>query len=120
MTTKVSPMDQLEQIIAGGNDPMAKDRPRNKIRCADGFTVSVIAHWGAYCTPPPQFANDTDAPATCGPFTAVEVGFPSEQPEPWQDWERYAEAPDNPTETVYANVPVGMVRSLIARHEVGS
>lgn len=37
------------------------------IECADGFTMSVQASRSHYCTP----RNDV------GPYTAVEVGFPS-------------------------------------------
>ena len=42
---------------------------KNKIvRCADGFTMSVQANEGAYCTPRLDEA---------GSYTEVEVGFPS-------------------------------------------
>jgi len=116
----------LEQIIAKGNPPERGPR-NNKIRCVDGFALSVIAHWGAHCRPRPAipevelyFGGDTgisNDPANFpGPYTHVEVGFPSAKPEPWADWEEYCENPGNPTETVYGYVPADMVRSLIASH----
>lgn len=50
------------------------------------------------------------------PYTSVEVGFPSARPEPWGEWERYAEDSTDPTGTVYGFVPVALVRDLIASH----
>lgn len=87
---------------------------KNIIRCADGFAVSVIAGWGTYCRPRPGW-GDVD-PCYAGPYTHVEVGYPTERPEPWDQWEEYCEAPDNPTGTVYSYVPVPLVRALIAAH----
>lgn len=78
----------------------------NHLRCADGFTLSVIAGAGAYATPRDGL----------GPYVAVEVGFPSGRPEPWSEWEGYAESPDDPTDTVYGFVPVEMVEALLALH----
>jgi len=113
----------------------------NTIRCRDGFTVSVIAHWGTYCTPRPTFCMNEDLgilkrylkpcgeckpdgyfdDAHCayrGPYTHVEVGFPSLRPEPWSDWESYFDGggQDDPTQSVYAYVPVEMVKRLIIKH----
>ena len=118
-------MSRLEEIIAAGTPVRDK---RNWIKCVDGFKMSVIANWGAYCTPRPAFPSiptmsghevEADYP---GPFTAVEVGYPSQCPEPWEDWAEFCESPESPTETVYGYVPVGMVRALVALHggEVGS
>ncbi|MHC3427237.1 hypothetical protein [Streptomyces sp. DT18] len=119
-------MTQLGQIAACGNAPSPKagGRPTpNRIRCADGFSLSVIAGAGAYCHPFPglarSWADDSvyTVPADYpGPYTKVEVGFPSERPEPWSDWAEYAEDPDEPTETVYGYVPVETVRALIDSH----
>ncbi len=74
--------------------------------CADGFTVSVQGHPLLYCSPKEYGAV----------YTAVECGYPSERPEPWDEWQRYCESPDDPTETVYAYVPVGLVSALIESH----
>lgn len=104
-------MNQLERIIEQGNRPLGLDRirepqPDGNIRCADGFTLSVIAGGGAYCTP-----RQDD-----GPFVAVEVGYPSEQPQPWERWVEYAESPVDPTESIYGWVPVELVRDLVDAH----
>ena len=99
----------LDRVVESGNW-----RGDNWIRCADGFKVSVIAHWGAYCAPRPGFGEvPRDYP---GPYTAVEVGYPSERPEPWAEWAKYVEDAESPTETVYAYVPVELVRDLIVAH----
>lgn len=114
-------MSQLEDIIQAGDDPLDESRPSNKIRCADGFTCSVIAHWGAHCMPRPP-SNPPRAVVPCGPFTHVEVGYPSIRPEPWAPidgdlyWRRFAEDPDQPTGTMYGYVPVSLVRHLIRSH----
>jgi hypothetical protein len=109
----------LEEIIEAGNDPSDQTRPTNRIKCADGFSLSVIAHYGAYCSPRSAWDHRGKP---CGPFTEVEVGFPSERPEPWEPvdgdlhWSRFAEEPDNPIGTVYGWVPVSMVRALVRAH----
>ena len=72
--------------------------------CADGFTMSVQAHAGAYCIP-----RMTGAPI----YREVEVGFPSEREELLMEW---AEEADKPTDTVYGFVPVGVVTNVIAKH----
>jgi hypothetical protein len=116
----------LERIIARGNrgpyTPGNYESGPNWITCADGFKVSVIAGNGAYCSPRPSFTSlpfpgevSQDYP---GPYTHVEVGFPSERPEPWDGeggWAEYAESPET-HETVYGQVPVEMVRALIDAH----
>ncbi len=68
-----------------------------------GFSISIQANSRNYCTP----RSDT------GPYTAVELGFPT-APEPLIIG--YAEDPDNPTETVYGYVPAGIVKALIIKH----
>ena len=68
-----------------------------------GFGVSIQAKRTNYCTP----RNDS------GPYTAVELGFPT-SPEPLIIG--FAEDVDNPTETVYGYVPVGLVKALIIKH----
>ena len=78
----------------------------NHLVCADGFRLSVIAGGGAYSTP-----------RDGAPYVAVEVGFPSSRPEPWEGvWRAFAEDEDDPTETVYGYVPVDLVEALIAAH----
>ena len=71
--------------------------------CADGFTMSVQGSARNYCSP----KNDE------GPYTEVEVGFPSSY-----DYylSEYAENPDKPTETVYGWVPADKVIMCIEAH----
>ena len=79
--------------------------------CADGFSMSVQAHGGAYCSPRVEGANRYDT---------VEIGFPSES-EPLIL--RYIEggysedgAEPDPTESVYPYVPASVVTLVIAKH----
>ena len=74
------------------------------IKCADGFTMSVQAHGGAYCSPRTNNAEK---------YTAVEVGFPNREEPLLLD---FAEDPDKPTQTVYPYVPVDVVNKLIKKH----
>ena len=71
--------------------------------CADGFTASIQADAGAYCSP----RNNE------GPYTAVEVGYPS-QVDPLLL--PYAEDPDNPTNTVYGWVPTAVMLECLESH----
>ena len=116
-------MSLLEHIIANGNRTSDPDKIRslrgaNKIRCADGFEMSVIAGEGTYCSPrPDRYGLIGDVPGDyAGPYSAVEVGFPSQRPEPWDEWQEYGEKDDDPTATVYGYVPVQLVRALVAAH----
>ena len=77
---------------------------RKKIVCADGFDLSVQASEFHYCSP-----RDND-----GPYTAVEVGFPSAEEElllPHME-----SAGGDPTENVYPWTPVGVVYAVIEKH----
>ena len=78
--------------------------PRPRVRCADGFSMSVQASAFNYCTPRMDNA---------GWYTAFEVGFPSE-PEPLLT--PYAEDKENLTETVYGWVPHSVVAKVIEKH----
>lgn len=73
------------------------------IKCADGLRLSVQASAGHYCEPREDF----------GPWSMVEVGFPSERVE---DLMPYAETPSDPTNTVYGWVPVEVVERVIEAH----
>ena len=85
-------------IVADVKLPLAK-----RIECVDGFSISVQASWGAYCSPRTNI----------GPWSSVECGFPSQEPTKIMD---YAEEPQNPTETVYGYVPIELVEELIESH----
>lgn len=116
-------MTALDRVLARGNRGVGSDYPSSKITCADGFTLSVIAGGGTYCTPRPSLLPG-ESDGLCsnvgsdypGPYTEVEVGFPSARPEPWGQWQEWAEDTAEPTDTVYGYVPVEAVRALIALH----
>ena len=77
---------------------------RNKrVICADGFEMSIQAHFGAYCSPRIDNAEK---------YTSVEIGFPSEREPMLID---FADEPSYPTETVYGYVPVQIVTNVIAK-----
>lgn len=73
------------------------------IVCADTFTMSVQASAYHYCTP----RNNT------GPYTAFEVGYPSEMEELLLP---YAEDKEHPTDTVYGWVPAEVIDKVIEKH----
>lgn len=75
-----------------------------RILCADGFSMSVQAHWGAYSIPRDDFA--------CS-YRAVEIGFPSMIEPLIMD---YCDNPEDPTETVYGYVPIELVVKVIEKH----
>jgi len=77
-----------------------KNKP---VKCLDGFTVSVQASSYNYCDP----RTDT------GPYTSVELGYPSAADDLIM---KYAEDDSQPTETVYGWVPCSTVSLLIAKH----
>ena len=78
-------------------------KKNERVVCADGFTMSVQADDFTYCLP----RNDK------GPYTAVEIGFPSEYEELIIDW---AEDKASPTDTVYGYVPAHIVSLVLAKH----
>ena len=74
------------------------------IVCKNGFSMSVQASETAYCTP----RNNT------GPYSSVEVGYPSMREELLMEW---AETPSDPTETVYGWVPSEIVWDVIIKND---
>lgn len=84
---------------------MLKDMLRQvrPIKCADGLELSVQASTTHYCSP-----RDS-----AGPWTAVEVGFPTERVEELME---YADNPDDPTQTVYGWVPVEVIEAIVEKH----
>ena len=77
------------------------------IECSDGTSLSVQASEAHYCTPRNNY----------GPYTHVEVGFPTAAPpDSWSeyfdgDWET-----DDHTQSVYGYIPVELVIDYIAAH----
>lgn len=76
---------------------------RPRAVCKDGFSVSIQASRGHYCTPREDFLEDYDT---------VELGYPSEGLEELAD---YAEDEDL-TKTVYAQVPIEILEKIISKH----
>lgn len=72
---------------------------RPHIRCADGFTLSVQASAGHYCSPRTSEAVQYDT---------VEVGYPS-APEPLLDDYSCGDG-------VYACVPTSVVQAILNKH----
>lgn len=110
----------IEEIKAHGTVDRNRRRdskPTGKIVCADGFNMSVQAGTGMYCIPRPDSFDGSVDKNYEGPYSAAEVGFPSERPEPWlSQWRDRAEESDHPTKTVYGFVPFEMIEALIALH----
>ena len=75
-----------------------------RIKCVDGFSLSVQCNSGSYCNPREDYSDF---------YYKVEVGFPSDVPENIMS---YAENYENPTETVYGYVPIELVEELIEMH----
>ena len=102
-------MDLNEYLMSqrDENDPKVRDDYSfplaKRIECEDGFSLSVQASHGAYCSPRTNI----------GPWEEVEVGFPSDVP---TNIMRYCENSESPTQTVYGYVPIELVEELIAAH----
>ena len=77
---------------------------RPRVKCADGFEVSVQASEHHYCSPR---TNGADC------YESVELGFPSMEE---SELMKYAEDPSDPTGTVYGWVPVEVVNQIIDKH----
>lgn len=90
-------------VVTGVGYEFQEIRPR--IRCKDGYTVSIQASSGAYCDPRVNNCN--------GAYKEVELGYPSRQDDDLLD---YAEDPDSPTGTVYGYVPVYKVQQVCEKH----
>jgi hypothetical protein len=83
---------------------MASSHRYKRAVFADGFSISIQAHDGAYCEP-----RSDSAVA----YKSVELGFPNR---PCIFIKDYAEDPSRLTETVYAYVPAAVVRKMIIAH----
>jgi len=71
---------------------------------ADGVSLSVQASEYSHSSP-----RDNK-----GPYTKVEVGFPSETPP--EAWKEFAEDWNEPTNTIYGRIPLTMVLLYIGAH----
>ena len=73
------------------------------VKFKSGFGVSIQASSRSYCDPKNNH----------GPYTAVELGFPTASEPLIME---YAEDRNNPTETVYGWVPAAVVTALVIKH----
>lgn len=76
-----------------------------RVHCADGFHMSVQAHYGAYSSPREDHSHFYDA---------AEIGFPSAREDRIMP---YIDGGDSePTKTVYGYVPFDVIDAVIAAH----
>jgi hypothetical protein len=98
-------VDQLQAMLAGRTVP--KDGYGlpgvPPLECKDGFSVSMQASEWLYCSP-----RDS-----VGPWTAVELGFPSWEEPLLMPW---CEDKMRPTQTVYGWVPLDVVAQVVEAH----
>ena len=96
----------IVELLDGHGQPMdirmVPQMPR--LVLADGASLSVQASEHSYSSP-----RDNK-----GPYTKVEVGFPSETPP--EAWKEFAEEWDEPTNTIYSYIPLTMVMLYIGAH----
>ena len=80
---------------------------RDRIKCKDGFSMSVQASSFHYCSPKEDNAIEYDA---------VEVGFPSEA-EPLLSEYSEGMIDTDPTSSVYTYVPSNVIFEIIKKHK---
>lgn len=73
----------------------------DRVVCQSGTSLSVQASRTHYSIP-----RDNH-----GPYSAVEVGYPSRKPP--EAWQEYCEDWEHPKDTVYAYVPIELVAAWI-------
>lgn len=78
----------------------------SRVKCADGYSISIQASSGHYCTPR-ETIRDVQG------YSAFELGYPSASDDALFE---YAEEPENPTDTVYPYVPREVIEQVIASH----
>ena len=107
MVDKYYNRGKIKRYTTGKEEKMKERNPR--IECEDGFTISVQASEGSYCTP------REDYPRT--PYTNVECGYPSSTPTT-KALREYAElcGTDDYCRTVYGYVPVEIVEAELDAH----
>lgn len=82
---------------------MAKRNRR--VVCKDGYSISIQAHEGAYCSPRQDGAE-------C--YSLVELGYPNQSD---SLIDHLAETPDKPKKTIYGYVDVNTVYLLLTKHK---
>jgi hypothetical protein len=101
---KINEWLEKTKIVQTCPDGTRYQKIRPRLICKDGYSISVQASWGHYCSPRFDDVNE---------YKTVELGFPNMKDVLIM---AYAEEPDYPTETVYAYVPVELVNELIEKH----
>ena len=94
-------VDKSINFLSYSGDRYLRNAPQ--IVCADGFSMSVQASHAHYCTP-----RDSE-----GPWTAVEVGYPSAKVDAFMP---HIDGDGAPTDTVYGYVPLEIVAQTILEH----
>ena len=74
-----------------------------RLECVDGLGFSMQAGAFIYCEPR----------SNAGPWSEVELGFPTERVEAWMP---YCDNAEEPTNTVYGYVPLAVVAAVIDAH----
>jgi hypothetical protein len=94
----------VKEFLESTFDPYNEYQVRPRVRCADGFSISIQGGTRFnYCTPR-EHVNE---------YQSLELGFPSHgEPELME----YAEEPRKCRRTVYGYVPLATVEVVIARH----
>ena len=77
---------------------------RPRCECKDGFSMSVQAGFGCYCYP--RVSGSLA-------YYSVEIGYPSAEEKLLL---KYADNENDPTDTVYGYVPIGLVEKVIKKH----
>lgn len=79
---------------------------RPRIFCKDGFSLSVQANEGAYCTPRRMVEDGNET------YYEAEIGYPSEVEPLIME---FAEEPHY-TDTVYPYVPTSLIEQVLEKH----
>lgn len=104
----ITKLKVYEHVVNQGK-PIKKELDFSKIRfshlpriyCNNGKSVSVQASYYHYCEPRNNLGN----------YYLIEAGFPDCIPP--DSWFKYAEDFENPMETVYGYMPVGLVTEFV-------
>lgn len=75
-----------------------------RITCKDGFSVSIQASEGHYCSPRDSYPD----------WTTVEMGFPSQAIPEFLEWSESGDADE--TQTVWGYVPIEKIVALLNSH----
>lgn len=77
-----------------------------RVKCGDGYSVSIQASSGHYCSPRLTLSSVSD-------YESFELGFPTVGD---SELIEYAENTEDLTDTVYGYVPREVIEAVIAKH----